>query len=160
MGDKRQKEIFESVRAARLADVTAALRARRVTATPTADKPAPPPRPLPESAGDVHRRAIGLPPTAGQQDPQPPLDTIIPGTAGTAPSGEWQAYYDALAISQTYMPRDCRPKAPQAPDPARLERIRQEVIVRGYGDALLPDGRVLFANRPITLEAWAREHGI
>lgn len=68
------------------------LSARRITDTPTADKPAPPPPRLPESAGDAWRKSVGLPPVAGQtsdtakQDERShPEDGRIPGTSNARP---------------------------------------------------------------------------
>jgi hypothetical protein len=50
--------------------------------------------------------------------------------------------------------------APDKSNGRERERIRAIIRERGYGDALLPNGKVLFDNREVWPEGWAKEHGL
>jgi hypothetical protein len=134
---------------------------------PQAPPPAEPkPSPLPESVGDVNRRSIGLPPvtrrasdTAKPDERYQPTgpDTPIRGT-----SSDRQAYADLLAICQPYAPAapsrfQNRPTARDAAAQANRDRILKRFHDTEFAGELLPNGKILYDCREMSLEQWERE---
>lgn len=117
-------------------------------------------------------KPIGTPPTTSQpmQPRQSQQTNLLPRPLGSPK--EVCAYCNGRPEEAPF--HDCRDyQSPvrygNVPTPAGVvpdksigrerERIRVIIRERGYGDALLPNGKVLFDNREIWPEDWAKEHG-
>ncbi len=131
-------------------------------------EPPPTPIPLPESAGDVHRRAIGLPPSGSSGRPDETIsssgilspDTVIPGTA--LPGGRPDAYLDdmrrqiaSIGFQDTGGFQN-RPSERDRQAAANRERIHEIFKRTACAGEWLPSGMVLYDCREWTPEVWER----
>jgi len=91
--------------------------------------------------------------------PAPPLPVVRRPSAPipTPPPSSDAEFYQQYVRQNFQTPYVSRPAAADVPS-SENERIRDRIIRKNYRDALLPNGKVWFDNREITLAQWEKEN--